>query len=231
MADETPRNATVERLLEAAEAEFAARGFAEARLEDIAAAVGMRRASLLYHFESKQVLYERVLERAFTDLRSLMVAAIGRPAASYAERLDDVVGRSVDVFTRRPLLARLMLRDTIDDHPQSVERGRAYVLPLLELGDAFFRGGQSAGEFRHDAEPRTVLLFFTGSIIFHAATSDAQRDVLWGAGRASGRGLRAYREQIVSMVRALVVTTGAPAAAPKPEKSPRRKNPGRAAVS
>src|SRR5438045_8747061 len=91
MADETPRSATVERLLEAAEAEFAARGFAEARLEDIAAAVGMRRAALLYHFESKQVLYERVLERAFSDLRSLMVAAIGRPAASSAERLGDSV--------------------------------------------------------------------------------------------------------------------------------------------
>jgi AcrR family transcriptional regulator len=230
MAEETPRSATVERLLEAAEAEFAARGFAQARLEDIAAAVGVRRASLLYHFESKQVLYERVLERAFVDLRSLMVAAIGRPAASYVERLDDVVARSVDVFTRRPLLARLMLRDTIDDHPQSVERGRAYVLPLLELGDAFFRGGQSAGEFREDVEPRTVLLFFTGSIIFHAATSDAQRDVLWGAGRASGRGLRAYREHIVSMVRNLVVVPAKPRRAVA-EKSPRRRNPGRAAIS
>ena len=60
MSDDPPRNATVERLLEAGEAEFAARGYADARLEDIAAAVGVRRASLLYHFATKQELYDRV---------------------------------------------------------------------------------------------------------------------------------------------------------------------------
>ena len=40
MQEEAPKSgATVERLLAAAEAEFASRGFAEARLEDIAARV------------------------------------------------------------------------------------------------------------------------------------------------------------------------------------------------
>ena len=219
MSEEAPaRTATVERLLEAAEAEFALRGFAEARLEDIAAAAGVRRASLLYHFETKQVLYERVLERAFADVRALIVAAIGRTAASYAERLDDVVGRSVDVFTRRPLFSRLIMRDALDNAAQSAERAKMHVLPLLELGDAFMRGGQAEGEFRDDVEPRTLLLFFTGAIIFHASMSDGQRDVLWGPGHASGRGLRAYRETVRAMVRRIVVPLSSAPITAKPAR-------------
>lgn len=218
MPDDGQKSATVERLLEAAEAEFAERGYAEARLEDIAAAVGVRRASLLYHFATKMDLYERVLERAFNDLRSLLVAAIGRPAASYAERLDDVVARSVDIFTRRPLFSRLLLRDAIDHHPQAAERTRIYVLPLLEIGEAFLHGGRAAGEFRDDVEPRQLLLFFTGAIIFHASTSEGARDVLWGQGRASGRGLRAYRDGVRAMVRQLAVVARP---ATPPRKAPK----------
>lgn len=228
MHEEAPKSgATVDRLLSAAEEEFATRGFAEARLEDIAARVGMRRASLLYHFESKQVLYLRVLERAFGEFRSLVVQTLGRPAATYVERLDDVAGISVDVFTRRPFFARLVLRDALDGHEQACERARAYVQPLIELGEAFVRAGVAAGEFRADVEPRTMLLFFTGAIIFHASISDAQRDVLWGAGRASGKGLRAYRDEVRAMVRRLVLS---PTDSHPRTKARRRVN-GRAVVS
>ena len=206
MQEEAPKSgATVERLLAAAEAEFASRGFAEARLEDIAARVGVRRASLLYHFESKQVLYERVLERAFSELRSLVVQTLGRPAATYAERLDDVAAITVDVFTGRPLFARLCLRDALDGQEQACERARLYVVPLLELGEAFVRAGIAAGEFRPDVDARAVFLFFTGATMFHASVSDAQRDVLWGPGRASGRALRSYRDEVRALVRRLVL--------------------------
>ena len=206
MHEEAPKSGqTVDRLLGAAEEEFAARGFAEARLEDIAARVGVRRASLLYHFASKQVLYERVLERAFSELRSLVVQTLGRPAATYAERLDDVTVITVDVFTRRPLFARLCLRDALDGQEQACERARLYVQPLLELGEAFVRAGIVAGEFRTDVDARAVFLFFTGAVMFHASVSDAQRDVLWGPGRASGRGLRGYRDEVRGLVRRLVL--------------------------
>jgi TetR/AcrR family transcriptional regulator len=203
MSDEslTP---TVERLLEAAEAEFAARGFAEARLEDIASVVGVRRASLLYHFATKQELYDRVLERAFGELQAMVVATLGRASARYTERLEEVVGRAIDNFTRRPLFARLLLRDALDHEAIAAERARKCVLPLLELSDAFLRAGQAAGEFRAGVEPRPVVMMLVGAIVFHAASCDAHRDVLWGPGRATGRNLRAYRDEVRGMVRRLV---------------------------
>ena len=60
-----PRGAqhTRAQLLDAAEAIFAERGFDATRLEDVAKAVGIRRASIVYHFRDKQTVYHAVLER------------------------------------------------------------------------------------------------------------------------------------------------------------------------
>ena len=55
-------------VLEAAERLFARRGYAATRLEDVAEAVGVKRAALFYHFRDKQALYDAVLEAAFGEL-------------------------------------------------------------------------------------------------------------------------------------------------------------------
>ena len=47
-------------ILAAAEALFAERGVAETRLEDVAAAVGIRRASIVYYFAGKSQLSRNV---------------------------------------------------------------------------------------------------------------------------------------------------------------------------
>jgi TetR/AcrR family transcriptional regulator len=68
---------TTERILDAALAEFANRGFGPARLEDISKAASIRRPSLLYHFGSKEKLYEAVVRRTFAELREALAAAMG----------------------------------------------------------------------------------------------------------------------------------------------------------
>ena len=54
-------------ILAAAERHFAEVGFEAARLEDIAADVGIRRAAIFYHFRGKQELYAAVLDGYFAD--------------------------------------------------------------------------------------------------------------------------------------------------------------------
>ncbi len=79
------RVATPERLLGAAEREFALRGFAAARLEDIAERSGITRPSLLHHYASKEALYSAVVKRSFGDLgRALQTA----PSPSSVESVD-----------------------------------------------------------------------------------------------------------------------------------------------
>jgi AcrR family transcriptional regulator len=64
-----PRAARREQILSAATHAFAAAGFANTSLDDIAEAAGVGRVILYRHFESKTDLYRSVLDRAATRLR------------------------------------------------------------------------------------------------------------------------------------------------------------------
>jgi AcrR family transcriptional regulator len=63
-----PRAARREQILSAATHAFAAAGFANTSLDDIADAAGVGRVILYRHFESKADLYRSVLDRAATRL-------------------------------------------------------------------------------------------------------------------------------------------------------------------
>jgi AcrR family transcriptional regulator len=63
-----PRAARREQILSAATHAFAAAGFANTSLDDIADAAGIGRVILYRHFESKADLYRSVLDRAATRL-------------------------------------------------------------------------------------------------------------------------------------------------------------------
>lgn len=57
-----------ERILIAAREEFAERGFAAARMEDVARRVGISRAALYLAFESKEAMFRELVSEVITDL-------------------------------------------------------------------------------------------------------------------------------------------------------------------
>ena len=61
-----PARVSPDRILAAAAVEFAARGFAGARVDRIARRARVNKAMLYYHFHSKQGLYRTLLRRTFT---------------------------------------------------------------------------------------------------------------------------------------------------------------------
>ena len=72
-----PSNETREQILSVAEALFSKRGFAAVKLRDIAAAVGMRHASLYYYAPGgKEGLFVEVMQRSFHRHREGMAQAI-----------------------------------------------------------------------------------------------------------------------------------------------------------
>jgi TetR/AcrR family transcriptional regulator len=97
---------TVERILDAAEARFAATGYSATSVGEIADAVGIRGPSLYKHFETKRDLYNAVMKRLldpyFEMLTSLLVPP--RDARQAQANLETVVSHYYDT----PNLARLM---------------------------------------------------------------------------------------------------------------------------
>ena len=132
-----------------AERHFAERGFEAARLEDIAAEVGIRRAAIFYHFGDKQELYAAVLDEVLRRWTAVMPTS-----GSAVERLEASLTGWIDYVAQRPSVARLILREAANARPgvvsPFVRAGRAPV----EWFRALIDEGVASGEL--EAEDRAV---------------------------------------------------------------------------
>jgi AcrR family transcriptional regulator len=102
----TTTTPTANRLLDAAEAIFAERGYDSASLTDIAERVGIRTPSLYNHFKSKEELYVAVLERLLDPFFELLDGFLAQPLD--ADRGEEYISAMMDHHAQSPNLARLL---------------------------------------------------------------------------------------------------------------------------
>jgi AcrR family transcriptional regulator len=82
---------TKERILAAAEALFAQRGFEGASLRQLTASAGVNLAAVNYHFGSKEKLVEQVFKRRLDALNQHRLAELDKIAGRPGTTLDDVL--------------------------------------------------------------------------------------------------------------------------------------------
>ena len=151
-------------ILDAAESLFAEHGYDRARLEDVATRVGIRRASLLYHFRDKATLYAAVLDSLTAELAARYHRVLARKAPA-GVRLEDTIDEWLDVITARPALVRIMLRelaDGVSEHSRSFAR-RALTI-FGEVGQVI-----ATGQAEHELRPMSglhVMMVLTGASAF-----------------------------------------------------------------
>ncbi|MGH7537804.1 MAG: TetR/AcrR family transcriptional regulator [Gemmatimonadales bacterium] len=135
------------RIVETATDEFAARGFAGARVDRIAHRAGTNKQLIFYYFHSKRGLFQAVLERAVADLERTLATVstgTGRPL----DRLRDTLGAQFEHLASRPTLVSLLTHaDRLDAAPFAPAIRRLVVL-LAE--------GQGLGQVRDDIDPHVV---------------------------------------------------------------------------
>ncbi len=155
---------TRELILQAAEIEFANRGFARARLEDIARPVHIPRAAIIYHFADQKALYAAVLEGAFTALAERIRAAL-EADAPHPERVERLIGAWVDYAAERPTLARLFMREVADSPRELAPELRQLVDPMFSVVTEGIEKGQNEGAFR-DVDPVLVVSILAGATMW-----------------------------------------------------------------
>lgn len=99
-------------LLDSATAVFLERGFAGARVDEIARKAGVNKALIYYHFRSKQGIYQAVLRRLFQGVLEAMTA-LGESEPDPKKRLIAFYGGMARLFGERPALPHLMLREVL----------------------------------------------------------------------------------------------------------------------
>jgi TetR/AcrR family transcriptional regulator len=206
----TPPRTKAERtraaILEAAEATFAERGFAAARLEDVAEAVGIRRASIVYHFRDKRELYEAVLAGLFDGFRARLEAALATRGAPI-ERIEAAVGAWVDSIALRPALARILLREVADAAPGQPLPLLAQARPFVELVEHF------RSEIRDDPlvasrpiDPVHLASAIVGTTVFFVAAMPLL--VPDGFDPMTEEHLAAHRQEVLRLTRRLLGVPG-----------------------
>jgi len=166
---------TRERILRSAAEAFARDGLAHATLASIAAGASIRRPSLLYHFPSKDALYEAVVSRAFEDLGNQLSGVMSAPLPFR----DRVVGMAVALqrfLASHPTHGPILVRELVNEGPGQqilVEQ----VAPLLDVVTTFLVD-QGADVLRPELPVRAAVLQVVSSLLLHAAAP--ARDQLWG---------------------------------------------------
>jgi AcrR family transcriptional regulator len=148
-------------ILKGAAEVFRREGFARARLEDVAAEVGINRASLYYYVGTKEELLVALIEQpAYTMTRHCREALdSGAPAD---EKLRRALRAYIEDMTDSPEIFLLFSESqhlaTISEAKDIVANADAYGKALL----AIVEEGIASGVFRRDLDPRLVMLGILG---------------------------------------------------------------------
>ena len=196
---------TRELILQAAEIEFANRGFARARLEDIAEPVGITRAAVIYHFGDKQTLYAAVLEATFKALAERIRAAL-QANTPHAQRVERLIGAWVDYAAERPTLARLFMREVADSPRELAPKIRHLVDPMFSEVTEGIEKGQHDGAFR-EIDPVLVVSVLAGATVWFVTNAP-----LLGGGETmrlpKEEVFSAFRKELIGVTRHLLGTDG-----------------------
>ncbi len=170
-----------DKILEAAEALFARRGYAGVGMSEIAEAVGLGKSSLFHHFPSKAQLYAAVADRILREVEDATARALAA-GGTPVERLDRWIDTVIDLLGARPTHARMLLRalfeddelsGTSDEERAADERLRRIIGRASEL----LRDGMGAGQLRA-AHIAHTLQSLIGLLIFHFASGDFGAEML-----------------------------------------------------
>lgn len=162
---------TREAILRAAHAAFAASGLAGARVEEIARAAGITKATLYHHFPAKDDLYVAVLERAYRGQRD-QEGALDLDRLGPEEALAAVVRFTFDHNSQNPDFVSLVLDANLHGgrHIARFADRESLRRPALATLARVLEAGERAGLFRPGVTP-LELHFVISALSFFAVSN------------------------------------------------------------
>jgi AcrR family transcriptional regulator len=161
------KNARPQEILDAALAEFAARGFAAARMDDIAARAGVTKGTVYLYFQSKEDLFKSLVRESIgAAIEARMADA--RSFEGRSSELLRLVLRAIGTFARtsdRAVLPKIVMAEA-GNFPELLRFYRAEVVDKgLSLLSSIVTRGVARGEFRR-LEPQHVARLCIAPLLF-----------------------------------------------------------------
>ncbi len=176
MTESKPRrtrapDARPQQITQAAQRVFAEKGFAAARMEDIARQAGVSKGTLYLYFPTKEALFTGMLQHGLAPLRDMVLAQVPQAQANAEGALRTAMGLMLQILQRPEprLFMRLLISEgerfpaLVDHYYQNfVSRGMSAIRMILSFGVA-------RGEFKpsaYDEFPQLIAAPFVINIIW-----------------------------------------------------------------
>jgi TetR/AcrR family transcriptional regulator len=192
---------TAERIIDVALTAFGTRGYEATSLDALAGELGVRKQTILYHFNSKESLLDAVIDEAGNEMISVLESSLIRSSRGWG-RVDGVVRSVFRLAARRPELLGL-LREVSRLGPPAATRFAQKLGPFIERATGFLEDAMAAGELRQ--QDARLLLLATYSTVVGVAT---EVEVLRALGvEPTARAMVRQRAALLEFLRSALLPT------------------------
>jgi len=159
------------KVIEAATEEFAGKGLAGARVDNIARSAGVNKAMIYYHFSSKENLYRIIIETHIEKIVAVLSLAV-EPSADMESSLLALSQRYHAVFGSDHRFPRILMHELAGGGSIFKEvmikniRQRGFPARMVQK----IEEGIGAGIFR-PVDPRQAMISFLGMNLFYLLVS------------------------------------------------------------
>jgi AcrR family transcriptional regulator len=163
------------RILDAAQRAFALRGFAGARLRDIAQEAGVHHALVHHYYGDKRGLFQEVIKRGLARISSAGLESL-TPLQNLERTVRSFVGVTFDFCANNRELLRIIEgafrdRDSLA-HEVTAESLGSFTAPLLKTLRDRMQLARDAKLMRSDISLDSILSMGFGAIVYRFVTAD-----------------------------------------------------------
>jgi AcrR family transcriptional regulator len=144
-------------------------------MDSLAERCDVNKASIYYHFQDKQNLYEVVLTRLFANVVDQVITST-ELQSSAIEKLDAFVRGFAQAASAQPKMLAMLMREIAAGGMTMPVPARMQMQRLLHTLKAIIEQGMSESVFRY-ADPLMLQFMIIGSFSFHI-TSEPMRQAI-----------------------------------------------------
>jgi TetR/AcrR family fatty acid metabolism transcriptional regulator len=157
------KNDKQEMIIDAALEVFREKGYANARMADIARRAGVSYGLVYHYFGSKEVLFDLIVETWWSDLYAMMEREKGSNEI-FREKLLNIIHFFLNTYVQKPNLISIFVSEVCRSSVYHTEEGLARFLKFFSLCEDIMNEGQSRGFLSKEISSHRLTYIFYGAI-------------------------------------------------------------------
>jgi len=150
-------------IIDAALEVFREKGYANARMADIARRAGVSYGLVYHYFGSKEVLFNLIVGTWWNDLYAMMEREKASNA-DFRQKLVHIITFFLDTYIQRPNLISIFVSEVCRSSVYHTEEGLAKFLKFFSLCEEIMLEGQQKGILKKEISPHHLTYIFYGAI-------------------------------------------------------------------